>query len=132
MKVDQGVRINVANESKIQIGSNSKVMFYSQINAGADIYIGSYSALSSHSTLTSSSHLYKLSENFLKTDYLHKSIFIGDNVHIGIGTFVSPGTKVDSNIIVGPVSYVNKDLLDQNSYYNGNPIKKIYSLEENS
>ena len=132
MKVDQGVRINVANESKIQIGSNSKVMFYSQINAGADIYIGSYSALSSHSTLTSSSHLYKLRENFLKTDYLHKSIFIGDNVHIGIGTFVSPGTKVDSNIIVGPVSYVNKDLLDQNSYYNGNPIKKIYSLEENS
>ena len=126
------LRAVIANNSKIKIGPNSKVMFYSQINAGADIEIGSFSAISSHSTLTSSTHLYGIGKKFLETKYTHKKIIIGDNVHVGIGTFVSPGTKISSNVIIGPLSYVNKDLDKSDSYYNGNPIKFIYHLGKNS
>jgi len=132
VKIDQGVRLIASNGSKLEIKNNSKIMFNSQINAGTDIKIGSYSALSAHSTLTSSSHIYKVGKKFLNTGYVHKKIIIGDNVHIGIGSFVSPGIEIVSNVIVGPLSYVNKDLLVQNTYYNGNPIKRIYTLEENS
>ena len=70
-KIDQGVRLNVANKSILHIKKHAKVMFYSQINAGADITIGK-KLFSSHCTLTSSNHKYIKEKNFLDTGYNHK------------------------------------------------------------
>ena len=124
-KIDQGVRLNAANKSILHIKKHAKVMFYSQINAGADITIGKKTAISSHCTLTSSNHKYIKEKNFLDTGYNHKSIIIGQNVHIGVGCFISPGTNIGENCIIYPNSYINRNQLKKDSTYSGNPAKEI-------
>ena len=52
-KIDDGVRIISANNSIVRIGQNSKIMFYSIVNGGADITIGSKTAIAAFSMVNS-------------------------------------------------------------------------------
>ena len=126
-KVDKGVRIIVANECTFKLGENSRIMFYSNINCGEDVTIGSYTGISANSFISSSSHQHKKGERYMTTPYDHRKIYIGNNVQIGYSCFIAPGSIIDDNSIVGPLSYVNSKI-ESGYIYQGVPAKKISSI----
>jgi len=124
VKIDQGVRLIASNGSQLEIKHNSKVMFYSQINAGEDITIGPYSGISSNTTITTSAHNHLEGKNYIETNFTHKKIYIGKNVQIGTSCFISPGSHISDDVIVAPLSYV-LGKLESKYIYKGNPALKI-------
>lgn len=126
-KIDQGVRIIVANNSKFKLGSGSRIMFYSQINCGESIYIGSNTGISSYCTITSSLHKHNRGLNYMDANYDHKKIVIGDNVQIGTNCFIAPDSDIENNVVVAPLSYVKGKLLSEH-IYKGFPAVKVSNL----
>lgn len=129
-KIDQGVRIIVANNCTFELGENSKVMFYSHINCGEDIIIGKYTGISSNSFISSSLHKHEKGENYMTTAYDHRKILIGNNVQIGYSCFIAPGSIIGDNSVVGPLSYVTSKI-ESGYIYQGVPAKKISELYKN-
>lgn len=56
-------------------------------------------------------------------------IEIGNNVFVGVNTIILKGVHIGNNVIIGAGSLVNKNIPD-NSVVAGNPVRKIYALDE--
>lgn len=56
-------------------------------------------------------------------------VTIGNNVFIGMNTIILRGTVIEDNVIIGAGSVVH-GVLEKNSVYAGNPVKKICTLED--
>ena len=108
-KIDDGVRIISANNSIVRIGHNSKIMFYSIVNGGADITIGSKTAIAAFSMVNSSSHEQLKNTDFMDQGYLHDPIYIGRDVLIGSHSSILPGSNVGDGCIVTTHSVVQGD-----------------------
>ena len=126
-KIDQGVRIIVANNSKFKLGNGSRIMFYSQINCGESIYIGDNTGISSYCTITSSLHKHYKGLNYMDAEYEHKKIVIGNNVQVGTNCFIAPDSIIEDNVVVAPLSYVKGNLPSEH-IYKGFPAVKVSNL----
>ena len=124
VKIDEGVRIIVANNSVMEIGEGSKIMFNSSINAGADIKIGKNTGVSSFCLITSSSHFNDLNKPYMKQGWFHKKIIIGDDVQIGPHNHITPGTIIEDQAIVASRTLVYGHIKKKN-IVGGNKINKI-------
>jgi len=63
------------------------------------------------------------------TSRISKDVIIGDNVFIGVNSVIMPGIKIGNNVVVGALSFVNKDLPD-NTVWAGNPAKMLTTTQE--
>lgn len=60
--------------------------------------------------------------------HISKPVVIEENVWIGSGAIILPGVRIEKNSIIGAGSVVTKNI-EANSFYAGNPAKKIKELE---
>lgn len=56
---------------------------------------------------------------------------IGDHVSIGVGSQVIGKIRIGNNVKISGMSFVNKDIIDENALYGGVPAQKLRSLRKN-
>ena len=123
-KIDKGVRIIAANGATIHFGKNNKLMFYSMVNAGADITTGDFTGISAYSFITSSMHEKKEGTPYMLQGWEHSEIIIGSDVQIGSHCHIVSGSKIGDGATVSPLSFVFKEV-DPNTTVSGNPARLI-------
>ncbi len=107
-KIDDGVRIIAANGSTVHIKENTKIGFYSVLNGGGSIIIGSNSSTYGFVYIQSSSHVQTKETGFQKEVYTHDEINIGSNVLLGSHSVVMPGVTIDKNHSIDSHQVINK------------------------
>lgn len=91
-----------------------------QISIGNDCLIGP------NVQLLAVSHDVDPQERLAKHNYVD-NITIGNNVWVGAGAIIFSGVTIGDNAVVGAGSVVTKNV-DEQSFYGGNPAKKIKDL----
>ena len=128
-KIGQNVksfgRFTVINPANLVIGDNSTLNEGVHINCRDKVTIGKYVRLSSDVQI----HTGKLMIDTFPRVHTKAPIIIEDNVWIASGTIISAGVKIAKNSVIGANSVVVKDV-ESNSFYAGNPAKKIKALRE--
>ncbi len=114
----------------VKVGSNTRI--YTK-NFGSEpflISIGNNCTITSEcSFLTHNGALSLVKDSDKNRLYHFQPIEVGDNVFIGHRTIIMQGVKIETNVIVGAGSVVNKSV-PKNSVVIGNPIKYVCSFEE--
>jgi acetyltransferase-like isoleucine patch superfamily enzyme len=110
VKIDNGVRIIAANNATVKINNFAKIMFNSNINAGADITIGTKSGISAFCMVNSSLHRVEKDDNFMDQGYDHMAIVIGDDVQIGSHSYIMPGVKISNKAMISTHSVIQNDI----------------------
>ena len=123
-KIDDGVRILVANDAKLIIDEQCAVGKGTVINAGADVLIKKKCLISGYVYIQSSSHKTNLGFFIKDQEYFHQKIVIEDDVWIGAHSTIMKGVVLKKGSIVGANSIVNKNT-EENSINAGNPSKII-------
>jgi len=124
VKVDDNVRLISANGSTLFIGLNTKIMFCSIINAGADIYIGENTGIAAHNMINSSQHLTEANTDWMSQGYKHSPIKIERDVHIGSHCSVLPGVNINNGAIITTHSVIKSDC-QENMIYAGIPARVV-------
>ena len=117
-------KFKVISANKLSIGDNSTINENVFFNCRNYINIGKDCHLSPNVQL----HTGKLILNTIKRKHTSAPINIRDNVWISTGTVVSAGITIGKNSVIGANSVVVNDV-DSNSFYAGNPAKKIKDIE---
>ena len=106
----QTISVDTLNPHLVEIGSHC------QITSGVRILTHDYSW----------SVIKKLTGEILGNQ---KRVQIGNNCFIGVNTIILCGTTIGDNVIIGAGS-VCSGLLESNSVYAGNPVRKIMSVSQ--
>lgn len=112
----------VFHEKKLQIGKNTDIGAFTLLEASQGIIIEDEVQIASHCSLYS------------KTTINNKKgkIVLKKNSHIGTHSVIMPGVTIGENSIVGAMSFVNRDIPD-NEVWVGSParfMKKIETIEK--
>lgn len=124
VKIDHGCRLIAANSATIRIGSESRIMFYSNINAGEDITIGSKTGIAAFSVIASSAHRTESGKRYLDQAYDHSPIIIGDGVQIGSHSVILPGVTIGTDALISTHSVVI-DHVPNNTIVGGIPARPL-------
>ena len=116
-------RFTVINPANLVMGDNSTLNEGVHINCRDKVFIGKGVRLSTNVQI----HTGKLIINTFPRIHTKASVTIEDNVWIASGAIISAGVRIGKNSVIGANSVVIKDV-DENSFYAGNPAKKIKSL----
>lgn len=129
VKIDNNVRLLVANKATLKINSGTRVGKNSVINAGDDIMIGEKCLISGNCYIQSSSHSFDKSKNIMDQNYKHEKIVIENDVWIGANSIVLKGVKLKKGSIIGSLTKVESDT-EEYSIYSGNPMSLIKKREK--
>ena len=116
-------RFTVMNEKNLEIGDNSTLNEGVHINCRDKVIIGKGVRISTNVQI----HTGKLIINSYPRVHTQEKIIIEDNVWIASGVVISAGVTIKKNSIIGANSVVTKNI-EENSFYAGNPAKKIKEL----
>jgi maltose O-acetyltransferase len=116
-------RFIVINSSNLAIGNNSTLNEGVHINCRDKVTIGKGVRISTNVQI----HTGKLIIDSYPRVHIKAPITIEDNVWIASGTIISAGVTIGKNSVVGSNSVVLNDI-EENSFYAGNPAKKIRGL----
>ena len=116
-------RFTVMNPSNLIIGFNSTLNEGVHINCRDKVLIGKYVRISTNVQL----HTGKLIIDVYPRVHIKAPIIIEDNVWIASGTVISAGVKIGKNSVIGANSVVIRDV-EENSFYAGNPARKIKEI----
>ena len=114
--------------SDLEIGDNTWIGEKLVIAGNDKVVIGKNCDISSNVTFATGTHYISSSKRRAGQGYC-KRIIIGDGCWIGINSTILSGVKIDSGVIVGACSCVNKSI-DENILVGGIPAKKIRDLDE--
>jgi acetyltransferase-like isoleucine patch superfamily enzyme len=117
-------RFTVMNAANLTIGDNSTLNEGVHINCRDKVRIGKGVRISTNVQI----HTGKLIINSYPRIHTKAPIIIEDNVWIASGSVISAGVKIGKNSVIGANSVVLKDV-ESNSFYAGNPAKKIKNLK---
>ena len=131
VKIDKGVRIIAANKAVVKINDFAKIMFNSNINAGANISIGKKSGVSAFCMINSSHHKIEKGKNFMDQAYDHKPIYIGNDVQIGSHSYILPGVNISNGAMISTHSVVQDDI-PENAIVAGFPARAVGLRSKNS
>ncbi|QDS96356.1 Putative acetyltransferase [Roseimaritima multifibrata] len=110
VRLDRGVRIIAGNASMVRLGKRVRVGFYSVLNGGDSITVGSGSLVSGFVYLQTSMHRHERNANIQDQGYSHSPIFIGEDVWIGAHSTVLPGIRIEQGGVVGSNAVVTKNV----------------------
>lgn len=127
-----------------RIRENTKILNHDNFKCGHHVWIGEgaildaqggleiddYSQIGSYVMIWShSSHKQAMSSEtgISKDQIIYKKTTIGKNCFIAGHTVIAPGVSIGDNVIISPMSFVDRDLPD-NSFYNSN--KRLRDLEK--
>lgn len=79
--------------------------------------------------LTNGYHWVVIKHEYKKVIGSARRVIIGNNVFIGVNSVILPRATIQDNAIIGSGSTVS-GLVESNSIYAGNPVKKIMTLDE--
>ena len=113
-------RFTVMNAVNLTIGDNSTLNEGVHINCRDKVNIGKWVRISTNVQI----HTGKLIINSFPRVHTKAPIIIEDNVWIASGCVISAGVKIGQNSVIGANSVILKDV-EANSFYAGNPAKKI-------
>ena len=94
-----------------------------RINCRNKVIIGKSVRLSTNTQI----HTGKLNLNTDPRIHTSEAIIIKDNVWIASGVIISAGVTINENSVIGANSVIINDV-EENSFYAGNPAKKIKDL----
>jgi len=117
-------RFTVINPVNLNIGNNSTINEGVHINCRDKVIVGNNVRISSGVQI----HTGKLIMNTYNRLHTKSPIIIKDNVWIASGSVISAGVVIGENSVIGANSVVLKDI-EPNSFYAGNPAKKIKDLK---
>jgi maltose O-acetyltransferase len=117
-------RFTVMNEKNLEIGDNSTLNEGVHINCRDSVKIGKGVRISTNVQI----HTGKLIIDSFPRIHTKAPIIIEDNVWIASGTVISAGVTIGKNSIVGANSVITKNV-EADSFYAGNPAKKIQGLK---
>jgi len=123
-KIDDNVRLISANGSTLFIGPETKVMFCSIINAGANIYIGEKTGIAAYNMINSSQHITEASSAWMDQGYKHSPIRIGRDVLIGSHCSILPNVNIGNGAIITTHSVINNDC-QKKMIYTGIPARVV-------
>lgn len=110
----------ILNPINLSIGENSIINHGVHINCRDNVTIGRGVRISTNVQI----HSGRLIIDSYPRIHTKAPIIIEDNVWIASGCVVSAGVRIGQNSVIGANSVVIKDV-EQNSFYAGNPAKKI-------
>jgi len=116
-------RFTVMNAENLTIDDNSTLNEGVHVNCRDKVTIGKGVRISTNVQI----HTGKLIIDSFPRIHTKAPITIGDNVWIASGVVISAGINIDKDSIIGANSVVVKDI-EANSFYAGNPAKKITGL----
>jgi acetyltransferase-like isoleucine patch superfamily enzyme len=96
---------------------------YGSVNVGRDVWIGPYTlldgsgglAIGDGATVSAGVHIYS-HDTVIRTlsggsDPIHRApVAIGDHTYIGAGTVVAKGVTIGHHVVIGAMSFVNRDI----------------------
>lgn len=111
VRIDRGVRILSANQSKIEIESGVRIGLYSVLNGGDSIKIGAKSLISGFVYLQTSMHGFKSKEVGVQDQgYEHAPVQLEADTWLGTHVVVLPGVTLGKGVVVGSNAVVNKSV----------------------
>lgn len=111
VRVDRGVRLLAANDSRVSVGQGSRIGLHSVFNGGSSITVGEGCLISGFVYLQSSMHRFNVKGIMVKDQgYDHAPIVVGNNVWLAAHVVIMPGRKVGNDAIVGSNAVVTKDV----------------------
>jgi len=113
-------RFTVMNAVNLTIGDNSTLNEGVHINCRDKVNIGKGVRISTNVQI----HSGKLIIDSFPRVHTKAPIIVEDNVWIASGCVISAGVKIGQNSVIGANSVILKDV-EANSFYAGNPAKKI-------
>jgi acetyltransferase-like isoleucine patch superfamily enzyme len=123
-KIDAGVRMIAANDATLTLGKNAYIGFYSVINCGCDVSIGSFALISGHVYIQSSNHGIQKGQNIREQKNEFKPILIEDDVWLGSHVSVLAGAILRQGCVIGSKGVVNGEI-ESNAIAVGVPAKVI-------
>lgn len=109
-------------DSKITIGKNSTIGYYTFIYSSENIEIGDDCMIAPFVYIVDSDHGIDINSKMNTQDNETSSIKIGDDVWIGSNSVILPGVEIGNGSIIAAGSVVNKDV-EEFSIYGGVPAK---------
>jgi acetyltransferase-like isoleucine patch superfamily enzyme len=110
-RIDRGVRILGANQSRIVIHKGVRIGLYTVLNGGDSITIGKKSLVSGFVYLQTSMHEFQSKDTIIQNQgFLHKPIVLKEDCWLGTHVVVLPGVIIGTGSIVGSNAVVNKDV----------------------
>ena len=113
----------VLKHENLEIGDNCTINEGVHINCRNKVIIGKSVRLSTNTQI----HTGKLNLNTDPRIHTSEAIIIKDNVWIASGVIISAGVTINENSVIGANSVIINDV-EENSFYAGNPAKKIKDL----
>lgn len=125
--IEKNVKISdnvvILNPVNLNIGENSTINHGVHINCRDKVIIGKDVRISTNVQI----HSGRLIIDSYPRIHTKSPITIEDNVWIASGCVISAGVKIGQNSVIGANSVILKDV-EQNSFYAGNPAKKIKDI----
>ncbi|MCG3665691.1 acyltransferase [Aliarcobacter butzleri] len=125
--IEKNVKISdnvvILNPANLNIGENSTINHGVHINCRDKVIIGKDVRISTNVQI----HSGRLIIDSYPRIHTKAPITIEDNVWIASGCVISAGVKISQNSVIGANSVILEDV-DQNSFYAGNPAKKIKNI----
>ena len=128
VKLDRGVRILSANDSKIIIENNVKIGLYTVINGGDNVHIGDNTLISGFVYLQTSMHNFNNKEKTVQNQgFRHAGIVLDKNVWLGTHCVIMPGVNIKEGSVIGSSAVVTKSV-SQYKIMVGIPAREIKSI----
>lgn len=125
----QGKAIQVYGNGRLIVGKGSYIGNYSTIQVYDDrkVQIGNDVSISHNVRIYTAN---RSARDFIKgaDGYVSGDVSIGNRCWIGANVMVLEGSVINDNVVIGANSVV-KGILESDSVYAGNPLKKIRSRE---
>lgn len=117
----------ILNPKKFKCGHHVFISEGAILDAQGGLEIGNYTQIGLYVFVwTHTSHMQALSSEtgVSKTKIEYKSTKIGDNCFIAGHSVISAGVTIGNNVIVSPMSFVDRDLPDNTIFSNNHRMKK--------
>lgn len=116
----------ILNPFKIECGDNVNIGFYSYLQAGGGIILGSNTLMGPYAKIWTQSHRYQDPHTPVNVQGAEfKPVVIGDDVWIGANAFIMPGTVIGDRCVVSANSVVGAKEYPSGSILAGYPARKI-------
>lgn len=121
-------RFIIKNCNKLKLGESVYINNNFWCNGKGGIEIGDDTLIGPNVTIHSSNHNFESIAELIRTQgHNDQKVKIHNNVWLGANVVVLPGSVIKSGCIIGAGSIV-RGILEENSVYVGNPIRKIKKL----
>lgn len=128
VRIDRGVRLLAANNSKITIGDGTRIGLYTVFNGGDSITIGKKVLISGFVYLQTSMHKHQKNKDVQDQGYAHHPVELKDDAWLGAHVVVLPGCTIGKGAVVGSNAVVTQSVND-NMVVAGIPAKPLKERE---